>query len=234
MSNRGLFLVLEGVEGVGKTTQWERISDAFRAAGHTLLSLREPGGTPAGDAIRHIVLTADHRVSARTEALLFAASRAEIIAQVIEPALDRGKTVLLDRFLLSTYAYQGAGREVDMRELRHMNSFATRGIVPDLTLLLTLPLDTALQRAAARSAFDRIEREDRAFHDRVARAFINAADASWQRAHPECGPIVLVDASGTEAEVTQRCLAQLAERWPLQFEELLRNAGSAAPIGIQA
>lgn len=224
MTDRGLFIVLEGVEGVGKTTQWKRIGERLRDVGHSVVSLREPGGTDGGDLIRNIVLHSDIKLSGAGEALLFAASRAEIIAGVIQPALARGDTVLLDRFLLSTYAYQGAGRGLEMKSLRSINEFATRGITPDLTLLLSLPVHDALQRAGRRSQADRIERENHQFHERVAAAFDLAATKSWQDAHPECGRITPVDASGSPDEVSQRCIATLAERWPSHFGTLLESA----------
>ncbi len=227
MAKRGLLLVLEGVEGVGKTTQWERIANLLRAAGQTVLAIREPGGTDAGNAIRDIVLHSDWTLSGAGEALLFAASRAEIITHKIQPALERGDTVLLDRFLLSTYAYQGAGRGLDLNSLKFVNAFATHGIIPDATLLLTLPVHEALKRARHRSQADRIERENQSFHERVAEAFLIATESAWQHAHPECGSVVEVDASGTVDEVTDRCLRILAQRWPLNFGVLLDDKSRA-------
>ncbi|MEP6781779.1 MAG: dTMP kinase [Gemmatimonadaceae bacterium] len=231
MAARGLLIVLEGVEGVGKTTQWKRIGEQLRAIGQTVLDVREPGGTNAGDAIRNIVLHSDWTLSGAGEALLFAASRAEIVAHVIEPALSRGEIVLLDRFLLSTYAYQGAGRKLGMNSLKSINAFATNGLTPDVTMLLTLPLQEALERASRRSQADRIERENHEFHARVADAFIRATHNSWQSAHPECGDIIEIDASGTADEVTQRCVAFLAQRWPSTFGALLDQSTRSATAG---
>ncbi len=210
MARRGWFIVLEGGEGVGKTTQWRRLAERLRADGRDVLAVREPGGTPAGDALRALLLDPAASLAAETEALLFAASRAQLIADVVAPALSAGTTVLADRFLLSTYAYQGAGRGLALEALREMNRLATRGLVPDLTVLLTLPLGEALARAAERGAPDRMERETRDFHGRVDAAFAEAVTPAWQAAHPEVGPVVAVDATGPEAEVTTRCLQALA------------------------
>lgn len=232
--SRGFFIVLEGVEGVGKTTQWKELSRRLRAIGHTVVEVREPGGPNVGDFIRKLVLSVDTAIPSTSEALLFAASRAEVVGTIIRPALERGDVVLVDRFLLSTYAYQGGGRGIDDKSLAAINAFATGGLTPDVTLLLTLPLNAALERASLRSTPDRIEREDRSFHERVASTFLRATSDDWQAAHPDCGRIVQVDATGRAEEVTDRCLAQLAKLWPSQMGALLENsalkptAGSAA------
>lgn len=217
----GCFVVLEGGEGAGKTTQWERIASRLTAAGHHVVALREPGGTPAGDALRQVLLDPRSSLSPHAEALLFAASRAQLVSEVIAPALARDAVVLVDRFLLSTYAYQGAGRGLPMPALRSINEFATGGVAPHLTLLLTMPLDEALARAAARGAADRMELETHAFHTRVQKAFLDASRKEWQLQHPEIGAVETVDASGSPDEVLQRCLAQLAVRWPGRFGALL-------------
>lgn len=232
MSSRGLFIVLEGVEGVGKTTQWTQLISRLREIGKTVVAVREPGGPNVGELIRELVLSANRSIPPATEALLFAASRAEVVSTVIRPALERGDVVLVDRFLLSTYAYQGGGRGIADADLRAINAFATSGLTPDVTLLLTLPLEAALQRAALRSVPDRIEREDRAFHERVASTFLRATDSAWQTTHPDCGQIVGIDATGSAEAVTDRCVAFLAQRWPSQLSALLDETtvspGSAA------
>lgn len=215
-------MVLEGGEGVGKTTQWERLREWVRSSGQTVLALREPGGTPPGDVIRSLLLDPVGALAPETEALLFAASRAELLTRAVRPALAQGTLVLLDRYLLSTYVYQGVARGLAPEALRAINQFATGGVVPDLTLLLALPLEEAQRRAKARGAPDRLEQEADGFHARVASGFSAALSPDWQRAHPECGPIVAVDASGTREEVTARCIAVLVERWP---EHFARTAG---------
>ena len=215
----GLFVVLEGGEGVGKTTQWQRLADALRADGHTVVALREPGGTPAGDEIRRVLLDPASQLAAEAEALMFAASRAQLVHAVVRPALERGSIVLVDRFLLSTYAYQGAGRGLSMDALRATNRLATGGLAPDVTLLLTLPVSAALARMHARGAADRMERESVEFHQRVHAAFVGATDATWQAQHPEIGPVYTVDAAGEPADVTRRCLAQLTAFRSSRFAE---------------
>ena len=214
----GQLIVFEGAEGTGKSTQLRLLAEWLGARGRDVVAVREPGGTVIGDEIRRLVLldpTAD--LTPRTEAFLFMASRAQLVEREIRPALERGTTVLVDRFFLSTYAYQGVGRGVPTEELRAANQMATNGLVPDLTLLLQLPVEEGLRRALRRGAHDRIERVELAFHERVARAFETFADPAWQRAHPECGSVVLVDASGDEREVFARVLAAVRERWPESF-----------------
>src|SRR5688572_512158 len=151
---------MEGGEGVGKTTQWEAVASRLQSAGHRVVALREPGGTPAGDILRGVLLDPSSTLAPNTEALLFAASRAQLVETVIRPALAKDATVLVDRFLLSTYAYQGAGRGISLETLRAINHAATGGVTPDLTLLLTMPLDEALARVRARGDSDRMELED--------------------------------------------------------------------------
>jgi dTMP kinase len=207
----GRLVVLEGGEGVGKTTQWERLGAALRAEGHDVVAVREPGGTAAGDRVRALLLDPSAALVPEAEALLFAASRAQLVREVIRPALARGALVLVDRFLLSTYAYQGAGRGVPMDALRAVNAVATDGLIPDCTVLLRLPLSHAQARVRARGTADRMEREGLAFHQRVEAAFADALLPGWQGAHPEVGPVRGVDAAGTPAEVTARCLRTVAE-----------------------
>jgi len=222
VSTRGPFVVLEGGEGVGKTTQWERLREWVRTAGHSVLALREPGGTPPGDVIRSLLLDPVGALAPETEALLFAASRAELLTRAVRPALAQGTLVLLDRYLLSTYVYQGVARGLAPEALRAINQFATGGVVPDLTLLLSLPHDEAQRRARARGAPDRLEQEADGFHARVAAGFEAVLTPEWQDAHPECGPIIAVDATGTREEVTVRCTDILSARWP---EHFARTAG---------
>jgi dTMP kinase len=218
---RGLFLVLEGGEGVGKTTQWHALTARLERAGHDVVALREPGGTPAGDAVRAVLLDPDATLTPEAEALLFAASRAQLVGTVIRPALDRGAVVLVDRFLLSTYAYQGAGRGLALDALRSANHLATGGLAPDLTLLLAMGVDDALARMRSRGEADRMERESVAFHTRVTEAFLGATAPAWQAKYPEIGLVVTVDATGAQDDVSERCLARLAGLWPDRFGSML-------------
>jgi len=180
--------------------------------------LREPGGTPLGTEVRRVLLDRASDITHRAEALLFMASRAQLVEREIRPALERGDVVLLDRFFLSTYAYQVAGHGLPEDEVRAANRFATGGLTPDLTLLLTFPVTEGLARAARRAAaHDRIEAMGEPFHRRVAAAIGTFADPSWQADHPECGPIIAIDAEGREDEVNERVQAALAARWPGTF-----------------
>ncbi|HEY4218469.1 MAG TPA: dTMP kinase [Gemmatimonadaceae bacterium] len=213
----GRLIVLEGAEGVGKSTQLRLLAEWIGSRGETVVAVREPGGTIIGDEIRRLLLDPETDIVPRAEALLFMASRAQLVEREIRPALARGATVLVDRFFLSTYAYQGAGRGIPESELRAANAIATTGLVPDITLLLNMSAEAGLARAAQRGAHDRMERAELAFHERVAGAFETFSAAGWQSQHAECGPIVLVDAQGTEAEVFQRVQSALQQRWPGSF-----------------
>lgn len=204
---RGALIVFEGPEGVGKSTQLRRLTSWMESGGRVVHALREPGGTPLGDEIRRLLLDPASDITPRAEALLFMASRAQLLESVVRPALAAGHVVLLDRFFLSTYAYQGAGRGLPEREVMEANAVATSGLVPDLTMLLTLPVNEGLARAEQRAERDRMERNTDEFHHRVAQAFATFATAAWQDAHPECGPIVTVDASGSPDDVFARVLA---------------------------
>lgn len=214
---RGLLIVFEGPEGAGKSTQLKLLADALGANSADVVAVREPGGTVVGDEIRRILLDPESDIVPRSEALLFMASRAQLVEREIRPALEQGAIVLVDRFFLSTYAYQGAGRGLPEDDLRQANAMATSGLVPDLTLLLAIPVEAGLARARERGQHDRMERAELEFHERVARAFERFATESWQRAHPECGPIVLVDASGSTDAVCGRIGAALRARWPGTF-----------------
>ncbi len=220
MANGGRLIVFEGGEGTGKSTQLRRLADLLTERGIRHRSLREPGGTPLGSEVRRILLHVEDEIEPRAEALLFMASRAQLVAREIRPALERGEWVLLDRFFLSTYAYQIAGRALPEHEVREANRFATGGLVPDLTLLLTLPVQEGLARAAGRSAtYDRIEATGEAFHRRVAEAFDGFAQPAWQAGHPECGPIVSIDGGGSEQDVASRVQRVLLAQWPGTFPD---------------
>jgi dTMP kinase len=212
--DRGRLLVFEGGEGSGKSTQLRRLSAFLAARGVAHICVREPGGTALGTEVRRVLLDPASDIEPRAEALLFMASRAQLVAREIKPALARGEQVLLDRFFLSTYAYQVGGHHLDEGAVRAANSFATDGLVPDLTILLRFPARAGLERAGRASAHDRMEAMGAAFHERVEHAFVSFAEPAWQAAHPECGPIVSIDAHGSETEVAERVLAAVVPFWP--------------------
>lgn len=214
---RGRLVVFEGPEGAGKTTQLRLLCGWLDAHQKPYTGVREPGGTALGNEIRRMLLEPGREMNARAEALLFMASRAELIAEVVKPAIARGELVLADRFFLSTYAYQVVGRGLPFEEVRTANKLATAGLVPDLTILLTVPAAIRDARIVARGGADRIESAGDAFHASVERAFNECATDAWQRAHPECGPIAAIDASGTEHEVLDRVTAELTARIPDLF-----------------
>jgi dTMP kinase len=181
---RGKFITFEGPEGSGKSTQIRLLDAHLRTGGMPTLLTREPGGTSTGEAIRRLLQhdSSDAEMAHRTEVLLFCASRAQIVDQVIRPALEQGTWVLCDRFTDSTLAYQGYGRGFPMEELRALNRFATGGLTPDLTLLLDIPVDESFRRIAARTAeIDRIERAERTFHERLRAGYLELAAAEPAR-----------------------------------------------------
>jgi dTMP kinase len=217
---RGRLVVLEGAEGAGKTTQIRLLAERLTTVGIPCIAVREPGGTPVGDDIREILLHPEQEITAATEALLFMASRAELIAREILPSFVEGRVVLMDRFFLSTYAYQIFGRGLPEEEIRAANRLATGGLVPDITLLIDVPLAEGLGRADARGVRDRMERADDEFHARVGNAFRQFADPKWQHSHPECGPIKLIDGTGDEKTVHQRIVTHLISAFPQPFGAL--------------
>jgi dTMP kinase len=217
---RGKLVVFEGSEGAGKSTQLRMLANRLSAAGIPVVPLREPGGTTVGDAIRAILLDPKSDIGSATEALLFMSSRAELVEREIQPALKRGDIVLMDRFFLSTYAYQIAGRGLNEEEVRSANCLATGGLVPDLTIVLDFPVSAGIERVSQRGSHDRIEQSAIDFHERVEQAFVEASTSEWQRTHPECGPIAKVDARGTRDDVSTRVVAALLEAMPARFSAL--------------
>jgi dTMP kinase len=213
---RGKLVVLEGPEGVGKTTQAALLSQYLASIEVPHAVFREPGGSAVGERVRGIVLDASLDVHPRAETLLFLAARAQLM-HVVRSRLALGEVVLLDRFFLSTYAYQVAGRGLPERAVREANAFATDGLVPDLTLLLAYPVGAGLERVDQRGARDRMERAGIDFHERVAAAFSRFLDDEWQREHPETGHIETIDARGAVWEVSERIISFLGECWPETF-----------------
>lgn len=191
-----MFIVLEGPDGSGKSTQTRLLVDSLRAAGKTVVQTREPGGTPAAEAIRNLVLSPDFTgLDSRTEALLFAGARAEHVANVIFPALQRGEVVVCDRYIDSSIAYQGIGRDLGVDRIRNLSLWATGDLVPDLTIVLDMDATLGLTRVG--NDLDRLEQEPQGFHDRVRKAFVELALHAPERYR-------VVNAVGSIEEVSAR------------------------------
>jgi dTMP kinase len=201
MSERGRFISLEGGEGAGKSTLLTGLHAHLLQQGVALLQVREPGGTPLGEAIRSIVLDPAHpAISAESELLLMFASRAQLVRERIRPALDAGQWVLCDRYVDASYAYQGGGRGQPVERIAELERWACDGVKPDLTLLLDLPVSTGRARAAGRGAADRIEIEADSFFERVRNAYRERAQAEPQRFR-------VIDASLSPDQVLQAAIA---------------------------
>jgi len=182
VSPRGRFVSIEGGEGAGKSTQTALLVAALDRAGIAARATREPGGSPGAEAIRRLLLEGEgERWDAVGEALLLVAARCDHVARLIAPALAQGEWVVSDRFADSTTAYQGYGRGLALADLAALHRFALGDFAPDLTLILDLPVEIGLARAAARSAADRFERLDREFHERLRRGFHTIAAAEPER-----------------------------------------------------
>jgi dTMP kinase len=226
MNREGLFITFEGTEGAGKSTQIKILADRLASLGREILLLREPGGTPLGEQIRHLLK--HHPDSGlmfpETELLLMNASRAQLVREVIQPALARGAVVLCDRFYDSTIAYQGFGRELDLAQIERVIQLATCGLSPNLTLLLRIPLETSESRRTSRGATplpDRFEADDRSFFARVEKGYDSIAATCGDRVRP-------VDASQSIEKVA-------AEIWkwvqPLVLESNVEGERAFKTIG---
>ena len=202
-ARRGLFITIEGGDGTGKSTQAKLIEEWLAERGRTVVRTREPGGTDVGVEIREIVLHHRGDISARAEALLYAADRAHHIETFVRPALERGEVVLQDRYLDSSVAYQGAGRVLDPVEIRDLSLWAAQGLLPDLTILLDLDETTARARLdTSRTRYDRLEAEKSDFHARVRAAYLGLAAAEPER-------FLVVDASRPIDEIAAEIRARL-------------------------
>jgi dTMP kinase len=208
VSGRGKFITLEGGEGAGKSTQLQLLAKELRSRGIDVLETREPGGSDGAEAIRAMVLEGDDdRWTARSEALLFAAARADHLERTILPALDEGRWVICDRFLDSSLAYQGGAGGLGLEDVRAINAFATGGFLPDRTLVLALAEGGARARARDDMGSDRIGGRDKAYHQKVDLAF-------RQIAAEDPGRVRIVDASGRPEDVTQRLLDAFRDLLP--------------------
>ena len=189
----GVFVAFEGPEGAGKSTQLRLLTERLRASGLEPLVTKEPGGTPVGERIREVVLDPALHVTPLSEFLLYSSSRAQLVGEVIRPALEAGKLVLCDRFAGASVAYQGYGRGLPLELIHTVTQSVTGGLKPDLTLLFDLPPEVGLARVARRGQRDRLERADLSFHRRVREGFLQqaATDSGW----------VTLDASRGQAEL---------------------------------
>lgn len=197
---RGVFLSLDGIDGCGKSTQGQRLGQWLEAQGHTVVSCRDPGGTALGDQLRGILLEQKQSLSPPAEALLFMASRAQLVAEIVRPALDRGDTVVSDRFLLANVVYQGYGGGLDPRQLWEAGRLSTGGLEPDLTIVLDLPISVA--RARRSRAPDRVESRGDDYHERVRQGFLTEA-----RQQP--GRIAVLDAAAALEAVHERIVQEV-------------------------
>ncbi len=192
---QGLFISAEGTDGSGKTTQIKLIMEHLRAAGLDVVLLREPGGTRISEEIREVILNpATTEMADHTEMLLYAASRAQLVAETIKPALEQGKVVICDRYVDSTFAYQGYGRGLDMEMLEKVNGIAIDGTMPDITFFFDIDPEVSLSRRMASSAADRIENEKPDFHRKVHEGYMKLARKEPQR-------IKTIDSSRTVEQI---------------------------------
>ncbi len=208
--SRGLFISLEGIDGVGKSTQSDLLEEYLRQLGQPVLRTFEPGGTALGQEIRHLLLHRKGDVAPRSEALLYAADRAHHVATKVRPALERGEAVITDRYLDSSVAYQGVGRELNAEDVRTISMFAVENLLPDLTILLDLEAGAAMARRSKTGAEpDRLEREKVEFFEAVRQAYLAMAKEEPQR-------WLIVDASQTvdqmQAQIRARIDQVLASR----------------------
>lgn len=214
----GFFITFEGIEGCGKSTQVRLAAERLSRAGHDVVVTREPGGCPIADAIRAILLDArNHAMVPMTELLLYAAARAQHIAEVVEPALASGKIVLCDRFTDSTMTYQGYGRKLDRNLIAQLNTLAAGSLKPDMTLLFDCPVDTGLARAMARinansaAREERFEQESLLFHERIRDGFLSLAATEPSR-------FVVLDGSCSIEEVEDLVTEAILARLPAPSE----------------
>lgn len=200
------FVTLEGPEGGGKSTQAKRLAAHLESQGHDVLFTREPGGTEIGDQIRKVIMSLENKsMSPEAEFLLFSASRAQVVRELIQPHLERDGVVVCDRFYDSSLAYQGFGHELNLELLRTITGFVTGGLTPDLTLLLDLTSRLGLERRKEHGRWNRLDDYDLAFHERVREGYLRLADADPDR-------WVRIDAALSEDQIQDKIREAVAGR----------------------
>jgi dTMP kinase len=204
-----LFITFEGLDGAGKSTQIARLAKRFEDSGKRVVCTREPGGTPLGDILRDILLDPrQENLSPITEVMLYATSRAQLVHEVIRPALEEGCIVLCDRYVDASVAYQGAGLKIGTQVVSEVNRFATQGLVPDVTFLFDLPVETSrcrVENSRIGTSPDRIERRSPEYFNRVRQEFLRIAN-------DEPGRIVVLDATKTPDELEEEIWRHVANR----------------------
>ena len=198
---RGQFISLEGLEGAGKSTQATKIGEHLQACGIDAVETREPGGIAFGEKIRHILLDPKNKIAPTTELLLFYAARMEHLRQCIEPALERGQWVVCDRFVDSSYAYQGGGRNIPINWIKDLTQLTIPALVPSITFLLDITPDCIRQRMQGRAS-DRFEQEELAFFERVRNSYLHLAAREPER-------IKVIDAKQPVEQVSEAIITQL-------------------------
>jgi len=197
---KGLFITLEGPDGSGKSTVARLLADYLREKGYDVLTTREPGGTKISEDIRNIILdTKNTNMSYVTEALLYAASRAQHVYQKIKPAKEEGKIIICERFVLSSLVYQGIGRGLGIENVKAINDFAIQGVEPDITLFFDIPPEVGLKRKNRRDRGDRLEREKLEFHKQVYEGYLSLIKLYE-------GKIILIDATKTKEDIFQQSI----------------------------
>lgn len=204
MSKKGFFITLEGPEGSGKSTQSKLLANVLIGKGFEVVVTAEPGGDPVAQEIRTILLHSKDAIVPEAELLLYLASRAQHVQHIVRPALESGAIVISDRYADSSFAYQGYARGIDLDALRRLNDFATGGLVPDLTLLLDIPVEFGLERQQDKNRF---EAESVEFHQKVRNGFHELAKMEPER-------WVIIDAQGTVDSVLDKILRAVEERLP--------------------
>lgn len=215
MAEKGLFITIEGPDGAGKSTVIKKLVETLsREFSQPIVTTREPGGIPISEKIREVILNPTHTMmDERTEALLYAAARRQHLIEKILPALDSGNMVLCDRFIDSSIAYQGAAREIGVKEVRQINDFAIEGHYPDLTLYLDVEASVGLGRinkGRKKEELDRLDKESLAFHEKVRAAYLDLLEEEPNR-------IKKIDASESIENVVNNCYTLIKETYPMLF-----------------